>query len=192
VKTSRVAKELLREEILLSAIPFFKESGRSGAPVDKIMSNLGLTSGALYSHFNSKDDFFNQVVLREMDRRNRYYADDIAKLGGVKALEKWIDDYLSDRHVIDVANGCVYSALGSDLKNASPGERESYERKMNETFEILSGGFPSGSADERMARVKFIFSTLIGTLVLARSSQSKDMIRSLLTAAKAQLKSMIG
>ena len=67
MRISAEEKEKLREKILTEAIPFLKKTGSGGAPVDEIMKNVGLTSGALYSHFKSKEDFFVQVLLRELD-----------------------------------------------------------------------------------------------------------------------------
>ena len=57
----------LREKILDAAGPFLKRHGIDGAPVDKIMKEAGLTSGALYSHFKNKDDLCAQAVCRSLD-----------------------------------------------------------------------------------------------------------------------------
>src|SRR5258708_12223023 len=57
----------LREKILDAAGPFLKCHGIDGAPVDEIMKEAGLTSGALYSHFKNKDDLCAQAVCRSLD-----------------------------------------------------------------------------------------------------------------------------
>lgn len=188
MRTSAAAKAQLREQILLSAIPFLKEAGFAGAPVDKIMASVGLTSGALYSHFKSKDDFYHEVVLRELVRRNDLYRSEAARIGARAMLENLINNYLSDKHLIDVANGCTYAALGDDLKRASPTQRERYERLSRELIEIVAGAF---DGEDRLAKARFVFTSLIGAVVFARAMQSKESARAVLSATRTQLQTML-
>ena len=115
----------------------------------------------------------------------------MARLGGRAALRMWVDEYLSEKHLVDVGHGCVFSALGTDMKRTSPDARERFERKMSEGFEILAGGLETGTLAERVAKIKFIFSSVLGAMVLARSGHTKEMSRSLLKTTQQHLHLML-
>lgn len=171
MRTTQAEKTRLRDEILKEAIPFLKKSGLEGAPVDQIMKQAGLTSGALYSHFESKDDLFVQATLNELGRSIAYHRKQQAELGS-SALRHFIATYLSEGHLHAIGKGCVFVALGADIQRQKPKVKALFEEKITELFEILSRSIQGKNADEKLAKVQFIFSSLIGAVVLARSTGS--------------------
>ncbi len=184
MRTSAGEKEKLKEAMLSQALPHLKEVGTDGAPVDQIMKKLGLSSGALYSHFKSKDDFFSQVILRELDR----LADDYQKnIKGADFIRSFIESYLSEKHILAVSRGCLFVALGNDLHRSSADAKALYEKKIERLLSLLSRGLPWGSAEERLAKMKFIFSSMVGALVLSRSMKTKETARSFLEITKNHL-----
>ncbi|MFJ3203709.1 ScbR family autoregulator-binding transcription factor [Streptomyces sp. NPDC086989] len=57
-----------RQAILTAAAKIFEEHGYQAATISQILSEAGVTKGALYFHFQSKDDLA-QGVLAEQDQR---------------------------------------------------------------------------------------------------------------------------
>ena len=55
-------KARTRAEILDHAARLFRLRGYAGTNIDDIMLAAGLTRGAFYAHFTSKDDLFAEVV----------------------------------------------------------------------------------------------------------------------------------
>ncbi|TWV58415.1 TetR/AcrR family transcriptional regulator [Streptomyces misionensis] len=51
-----------RESLLLAAAETFDEYGYSGASINRILKRAGLTAGALYFHFDSKEDLARAVM----------------------------------------------------------------------------------------------------------------------------------
>lgn len=51
-----------RETLLLAAAEVFDEFGFSGASINRILKRAGLTAGALYFHFESKEDLARAVM----------------------------------------------------------------------------------------------------------------------------------
>lgn len=189
MRTTAEEKQKIREHILVQAIPFLKKSGLDGAPVDQIMKHVGLTSGALYSHFQSKDDLCAQALLAELDRMIESQAEKVRTLGP-GALPDLIESYLSEKHVTEVGRGCVFVALGSDLQRQRAKVRGQYEQKMKRLFTVLASSLPDGEK-QAVAKVSLIFSTLIGALVLARSMSDKESSNEFLQSTKQQLLRMI-
>ncbi|HEX8590342.1 TetR/AcrR family transcriptional regulator [Pseudomonas sp.] len=123
-------KEQTRRAVLDSSAALAKENGFAPMGVDGLMKAVGLTGGAFYSHFASKDDLFQAVVERELTRS-------LALLGGDESLTKekikrCVRGYLSLSHVQDPAGGCVIPALGSEIARAEGPARLSAEHWLCE------------------------------------------------------------
>ena len=63
-----------RERLLAAARLAFARGGFHGASVDEIASEAGLSTGALYSNFNGKEDLFLVLLEREIDEHARELA----------------------------------------------------------------------------------------------------------------------
>lgn len=53
-----------RERILLEALRLFAKDGYEAVSVSEIAAALGMTKGALYKHYQSKRDIFEQILRR--------------------------------------------------------------------------------------------------------------------------------
>ncbi len=190
MRISQTEKLKLRERILTEALSSLKLKGANGVSVDELMRNLGLTSGALYSHFKSKNDLFQQVVQKELDRLIAHHQSQIERLG-VRALADFVDSYLVDGHIDSIQRGCIFAALGADLQRQKPNVRKKFGAKMQDLFETMASGSVQLSPTVRLAKVHFVFSSLVGSLVLARSLQNSKMQSQILNTAKNQLLNFI-
>ncbi len=180
MRVTQEEKAQIKEKILAEAIGSLKVWGQAAAPVDKIMKRLGLTSGALYSHFKSKDDFFAQVILKELDRLIAQHKEHHKKYGPNTAT-KYVEYYLDERHADAVERGCMFVALGADLHRLKPSVREMIEDKLQMMFACIAEGLPHKTKQDRLRYAKIIFSSMVGTLVLARAMKNEaakvDLIR---------------
>ncbi len=183
MRVSQEEKAQIKEKILVEALASLKVWGQSAAPVDKVMKRLGLTSGALYSHFKSKDDLFAQVILRELDRLIELHSEHYKKHGS-QTVTKFIEYYLDERHIDAVERGCMFVALGADLHRLKPSVREMIEEKMQAMFLALSQGMPHKRSEERMKYAKFIFASMVGALVMARSMKNDDLKMDMIKTTK--------
>ncbi len=64
-----------RERMLAAARVAFARSGFHGASVEEIASEAGLSTGALYSNFEGKEDLFLVLMEREIDEHAREVAE---------------------------------------------------------------------------------------------------------------------
>jgi AcrR family transcriptional regulator len=64
-----------RERLLAAARVAFARGGFHGASVDEIASEAGLSTGALYSNFDGKEDLFLVLMEREIDEHARELAE---------------------------------------------------------------------------------------------------------------------
>src|SRR3954462_3576082 len=88
-------KEATRQRIIETAGCRFKKDGIDGSGIATLMADAGLTNGAFYAHFGSKDDLIATVVGHQLARK----AADFGELPeGRAGLEAFVHEYLSTRH----------------------------------------------------------------------------------------------
>ena len=61
-------KQETRERLLQSSATQAKNNGFSTVGVDALMRAIGLSGGAFYTHFTSKDELFGSIVERELSQ----------------------------------------------------------------------------------------------------------------------------
>jgi TetR/AcrR family transcriptional repressor of nem operon len=187
MKTKKGEKEKLRGVILDKAVEYLKRHGRAGSGTDPMMSYAGLTRGALYSHFKSKEDLFAQAICRDLAKleetlRTRFRED------GPGALQKMIEDHLSQESLTNVEESCVFTSLSSDMQRSKPTHRALYEEYMVRIYamfgEALLKQFPEDSPEESLAKAMNLYSGLVGTLTMARTMKDPKRAMEILESGK--------
>ncbi len=75
------------ENILRSARQQFKESGFRDASIRRICKDAGVTNGAFYAHFSSKEDLFGSIVTPCIEGLTKIYADEEDEFLDIKSSE---------------------------------------------------------------------------------------------------------
>ena len=83
---SATRKARTRAEIFDHAARLFRLRGYGGTNIDDIMLAAGLTRGAFYAHFTSKDDLFAETIRAGHGLLARARAD-----GAVPAIDAYLD-----------------------------------------------------------------------------------------------------
>jgi len=187
MKTKKGEKEKLRAVILDKAVEYLKRHGQAGSGTDPLMSYAGLTRGALYSHFESKEDFFAQAICHDLAKLEevlgRRFRED-----GSSALRKMIEDHLSEESLTNVEQSCAFTSLSSDMQRSKPAHRALYEEYMVRIYAMfaraLKEQFPGDSPDESHAKAINLYSGLVGTLTMARTMKDPRRAREILEAGK--------
>src|ERR1043165_5435374 len=65
VRRTKAETERTIDELLDSAITLFIRHGYSAVTLEQIAAGIGMTRGAFYHHFHSKEDILNAVIRRE-------------------------------------------------------------------------------------------------------------------------------
>src|SRR5690242_6904992 len=105
-------KDATRQHIIDVASARFREGGVAAVGIAGIMNGAGLTNGAFYNHFDSKEDLVETVLVHALgERRTRLRA----RLEAGRGLDATIRDYLSARHRDDAGGGCPTAALVAEI-----------------------------------------------------------------------------
>src|SRR6187549_960854 len=120
-------KQATRQRILEAAGRRFKQVGIDGAGVAAVMSDAGLTNGAFYAHFSSKEDLVANVLADQL-RAQRETVD--AEPSGRAGLEAFIRAYLSPQHRDKSADGCPSAALLDEIARRPPATRQVFTSEL--------------------------------------------------------------
>src|ERR1700688_773009 len=88
-------KDTTRQRIIDVAAKQFRENGVAAVGLAGIMTDAGLTNGAFYTHFESKEDLVRAVLSNALGNREARLRNAARSESG---LEVSIRDYLSPRH----------------------------------------------------------------------------------------------
>src|SRR5688500_13641859 len=95
-------KDATRRRLIETAGRRFKSDGIDGSGIATLVADAGLTNGAFYGHFQSKDDLVASVVAQQLE-------DQVARVNalpaGLASVEAFVRDYLSPAHRDDLAGG---------------------------------------------------------------------------------------
>lgn len=181
------AKEASHERIVQAAARAIRRSGYDGTGVADIMKEAGLTHGAFYAHFDSREAMLAEAADRAGAESNAYAAQIIASVPPEQALQALMHTYLSKEHQAAIETGCPISALGSEMPRQSPEVRRAATRRIKEMIDLVARQSPDWGQPEAHERALVTVATMVGTLVLARAVDDPGLSDALCNAALKRL-----
>ena len=188
-KTSRrtnartVAKEASHERIVSAAARAIRRSGYGGTGVADIMSEAGLTHGAFYAHFASREAMLAEAADRAGAESVAAAASAAANVPADKALAAMLRAYLSKEHVEHAELGCPVVALGSEMPRQAPEVRRAATRRIKEMIDLVARQAPDWGQPGAHERALATVATMVGALLLARAVDEPALSDSLRKAA---------
>ena len=164
-------KEATRRRIIEAAGRRFKADGIDGEGVAAVMSDAGLTNGAFYGHFTSKEDLVANVLADQLrTQRHRFDAQPSDRAG----LEAIIRDYLSPQHRDQRADGCPSAALLDEIARRPAATRQVFADELLDTADDIAARLDPTDPDAARTKALTLIGMMIGTLQLARSLTDRD------------------
>jgi TetR/AcrR family transcriptional regulator, transcriptional repressor for nem operon len=159
-------KEATRRRIVETAGRRFKRDGIDGSGIATLMADAGLTNGAFYAHFDSKDDLVAKVVGDQLGRQASAFSELPAGRAG---LEAFVGEYLSPAHRDHPDVGCPSAALLDEVGRCPEEIRTAYtagaKAILGEICTRLSPDDPESARGNALA----LFTMLVGSMQLARA-----------------------
>src|SRR5215469_1933675 len=165
------------ENILAVAARSFRERGGDSSGVGTVMKKAGLTKGGFYRHFKSKDDLFVEAVAKALDETGRGMVEVAKSAPEGQALRAIIERYLSVGHLNSPGSGCVRAALGPELARKPLAVRRRIEALLEGYRERLAPFVPGETREERLAKIRLLFPSMAGVLMMVRvipDSQTRE------------------
>ncbi len=170
-------KQETREKLLASSRAIAKKHGFDKTGVDALMGSVGLSGGAFYSHFGSKDELFAALIEREMQNSSEMLAGTADS--PPDHVAKCLRRYLSSAHALNPETGCVMPTLGPEIARAAPQVRAAVERSLKQLQRSWSDRL--GQNDDAAWAV---MAQCIGAIVMARAVESEKIRREILASTR--------
>jgi AcrR family transcriptional regulator len=182
-------KDLTRQRILDVAARQFRERGMSAAGVAGIMADAGLTNGAFYVHFESKQDLIRAVLDDTLARREQVWRklDDIE--GGLVAV---IDNYLTPRHRDDPGRGCPTAAMVAEVAREPAATRSTFTGRVKAIVGRIAAKVKRPSSEQREADALAIYALMVGSLQLARAVNDEALSNQILASGASAARRLAG
>jgi TetR/AcrR family transcriptional repressor of nem operon len=163
------------EQIVKEASRLFRERGFDNVTVGEVMKAAGLTHGAFYAHFSSKEELQKAAIAYGQ----KLSAGRARSHGATKKGRKaYVDRYLSPRHRDNPGDGCTMAALGQEIARSTTEMKTVFEQGLEEILTAQGGD-----------RKEVIFQTAatLGGVVLARAVQDSGLSDEILEAVRRRL-----
>jgi TetR/AcrR family transcriptional regulator, transcriptional repressor for nem operon len=163
------------DRIVKEASRLFRERGFENVTVGEVMKAAGLTHGAFYAHFGSKQELQEAAVAYGQGLS----AGQARSYGGTKKGRRaYADRYLSARHRDSPGDGCTMASLAQEVARSTPELRAAFERGFEEILSATGG--------DRKEAI-FQSAAMIGGVVLARAVRDARLSDEILESLRQKL-----
>jgi len=174
VSKEQVAKH--RAQIVAAAGRLFRQRGFDGVSVADIMKEAGLTHGAFYGYFTSKEALMAEAVAQALAPASKYLP-----------AEQYADNYLSTRHRDNRADGCMFAGLGGEAVRGSDDLRHAMTEALRRQIDRFAAESKGRTEKERRRAAVATWSSMVGAVLLARLVDDESLSKEILAGTRASL-----
>jgi TetR/AcrR family transcriptional regulator, transcriptional repressor for nem operon len=160
-------KQATRRRIIEAAGRRLKREGIDGSGISTLMADAGLTNGAFYAHFDSKEDLVANALAEQLrEQRERFSA---------QPVEQIVRGYLSVEHRDDPEGGCPSAALLDEIARSADATKRAHTDGVLVVIDDIAARLAPD--DPQSARVKTlsVFALMVGTLQVSRALADRQL-----------------
>jgi TetR/AcrR family transcriptional repressor of nem operon len=172
MRYSKDHKQATRQRIVEAAGRRFKRDGIDGSGVATVMSDAGLTNGAFYGHFDSKEDLVEHVLADQLRGQRQSFEDEPSDRAG---LEAFIRAYLSPEHRDKCAEGCPSAAMVDEIVRRPAATKRVFTDGLTRTMDEIASRLDPAHAEGARTDALALFGFMLGTLQLARALTDREL-----------------
>jgi TetR/AcrR family transcriptional repressor of nem operon len=170
MKITRAESDKNHANLTTAAGQVLREHGLEGAGVAQIADKAGLTHGAVYRHFASKDAMAAAAITADFGRIVDL-LEGMADSGAGPAA--YAATYLDAKHRDHFPWGCPAAPLAAEVFRAAPEVQQAFAEGLSANLAALQRLIGGEDAQAKTAAVAML-STMVGALALARATRAAD------------------
>lgn len=182
----RVSREQMaanRERILEAAGSLFRERGFEDVGVAEVMQAAGMTHGAFYGHFASKEALAAAAASHALEQTTERWKG-ILEAQGERGLREIADVYLSARHRDATSAGCAIAALGPEVARQEAPLRDAFAQEILQQLGMLASFMPGKTAEQKREQAMAMLAQMVGAIIISRVLGRKAASEEMLKAAR--------
>jgi TetR/AcrR family transcriptional repressor of nem operon len=172
VRYGKQHKEATRRRIIEAAGRRFKRDGIDGSGLATLMADAGLTNGAFYSHFASKEDLVATAVADQLHKQRLRFSD---RAPGRAEVQQYVRDYLSVQHRDNPVDGCPSAALLDEIGRGGDTTRRAYTDGFLALIDDVAARLAPDDPQSARLKTLSVFALMTGTLQLSRALADRQL-----------------
>ncbi|WP_028470115.1 TetR/AcrR family transcriptional regulator [Neptunomonas japonica] len=151
-----------RKKIIIESERSFKKAGYSGIGVDGLAKAAGVTSGAFYGHFKSKEAAFKEAINSGMGGLFTAISE-LKQDAGEGWWAEFATFYTHQKRTCDLTESCALQSLSPEVGRSNDEIRAIFEAELLKVFELAN------SNEQDAKKTWASLAMLIGGVTLARA-----------------------
>jgi len=182
---SKDHKATTRKKVLDSAITLFSSKGFDHVSIDELMKHAGLTRGAFYAHFESKEAVYAKAIIAGA-KKSRIRHQKPKEL----TEEAWMKDllmgYLSEDHITQKYSPCPLAFLVTDIANNEVEVRTTYTRMYKMLNKTIQAQIDKNPDRKKPSEQEILATTamMIGGVAISRALNDNVTTKKLLDSCR--------
>jgi TetR/AcrR family transcriptional repressor of nem operon len=160
-------KQTTRRRIIEAAGRRLKRDGIDGSGLATLMGDAGLTNGAFYAHFDSKEDLVATTVADQLRKQRETYS--------AQSPEEIVRGYLSTQHRDDIEGGCPSAALLDEIARSSDAVKHAYTDGQAAVIDDVASRLAPDDPLSARVRTLGVFALMVGTLQVSRALADRQL-----------------
>lgn len=177
-----------RDALINAAGRLFRARGIDGVGVAEIGKQAGLTHGALYAHFPTKDALAAEAYKAGVEQSLVMMLE--ATAGAPPTLGRYLDFLLSPAMRDELAMGCPMTASGSEIGRQGDAVSASFREGVGRMVAALEAAVdPTVPASQKHGLALTAVAAQLGAIVISRAVAKADAVLAddVLTSVRASL-----
>jgi TetR/AcrR family transcriptional regulator, transcriptional repressor for nem operon len=167
-------KDSARQRLIELGGSHAKKHGFNESGMVSLAASAGVTTGALYKHFDGKADLFTELIKAELERTAKMY--DAVDPSDDASVANSLAGYLSLQHVRHPEQGCPLPSLASEVARADEAVKAAYQEGLLAIHANMKR--LTGSAEAAWT----LMAQNVGAVMLARAIPDENLQREILSA----------
>ena len=165
-------KQATRQRIIETAGRRLKQDGIDGSGVATLMADAGLTNGAFYAHFASKEDLVATAVSEQLHDQREWLG---AVAPGRAGVEQMVRAYLSPEHRDHPEEGCPSAALLDEISRCADPTKRAYTDGVLAFIDDIAARLAPHDPQSARTKTLSVYALMVGTLQLSRALADRQL-----------------
>jgi AcrR family transcriptional regulator len=160
-------KDATRRRIVEAAGRRFKRDGIDGSGIATLMADAGLTNGAFYAHFDSKEDLVANALAEQLREQRESFSR--------MPVEQIVREYLSIGHRDNPEDGCPSAALLDEIGRSTDATKRAYTDGLLGVIDDVAERLAPDDSGSARVRTLSVFALMVGTLEISRALADRQL-----------------